>query len=792
MQTVNSKNDTNSNSNEFNLGELVSSYLVYWKWIVLSVLLFLAGAYFYLRYTTPQYGLATTILIKDDKKGGFSNEMTAFSDLNLISGVKSSVDNEIVILKSKSLSENVVKQLGFNVSYFIEGRVVTAEAYKTSPIEIEFMDTTSINNINTTLVVIPVDNTSFVLTDKEGGKSVKHNFGSTIKNSIGNFKIISSEKDLSRYFDKNIIVSIQPVKSVAGSYLGGLTIEPIKGTSALRLSTINSVPEKGIDFLNTLVVEYNNDAISDNNLMAKNTSDFIEGRLKIVTDELDGVEKDAEKYKKSNKLTDITSEAGLFLGNSSNYENNLVKTESELKVVNSMIDLVNKSNNEDLIPTNVIPTSTESTLISEYNQLVLKRNRLLQNSATLENPSVIKLANQIEGLRGSIQESLGNLKTSIGIQKRQLENQERTINSKIGQIPTQEREFRIIDRQQKIKETLYLYLLQKREETAISLAITAPKAKVIDAAYSYGNVSPVRKNIFLGAFALGLLLPLGLIYIKNLLDNTVHTRQDVEKKLPISFIGDIPQSDDEELIIKPNSRTAISESFRIALSNLDFLLVDSKPELGKTIFVTSTIPKEGKTFVSVNVACTLANYGKKVLLLGMDLRHPKIEQYINGLPSKGLSNFLANDKVTLEDVIFHNNEIENLSILHSGVIPPNPAELLNTEKVQQLFQLLRTQYDYIVVDTAPVGLVTDTMLISKFADVFVYVIRANHLKKNALAIPRDLHLNKKLPNMTVLLNGTNINKNSGGYGYGYGYGYGAYVDSQEKKSWVKKWFSKKN
>lgn len=791
----NTNNSSNSAStNEFNFVELASSYLVYWKWFVLSAFIALVGAYVYLRYTTPKYGITTTILIKDDKKGGFSNEMAAFSDLNLINGVKSSVDNEIVILKSKTLTENVVEQLGFNISYYMDGRVLTVESYKTSPVTVEFLEGADhIASKSATFYIIPSSKEKFVITDKNKEHSEEYNFGDLIKKPIGTFKVLFKVDDTEKYLNKAIIVTVKPVKSVASSYLAGLNIEPVKGTSALRLSTVNTVVDKGIDFLNTLVKEYNADAIADNNLIAKNTSDFIEGRLKIVTEELDGVEKDAEKYKKTNKLTDITSEAGLFLDNSSSYENNLVKTESELKVVNSMIDLVKKSKNEDLIPSNVIPTSSESALIGEYNQLVLKRNRLLQNSATNENPVVIKLATQIEGLRGSIKESLDNLKTSISIQKREFEQQERTINSRIGQIPTQEREFRVIDRQQKIKEALYLYLLQKREETAISLAITAPKAKVIDAAYSYGNVSPIKKNIYLGALLVGLLLPLVILYIKNFLDNTVHNRQDVEKRLPLSFIGDIPLSPEEELIIKPNSRTTLAESFRIALANLDFLLAHTKPGMAKTIFVTSTIPKEGKTFASVNIATTLANYGKKVLLVGMDLRHPKIEHYIDGLPANGLSNYLANDKIAINDVIYPHKQIENLYVLHSGVIPPNPAELLNTEKVQQLFESFKLEYDYIVVDTAPVGLVTDTLLISKFADVFIYVIRANYLKKKALVIPKDLHVNKKLPNMTVLLNGTDLKKNSGGYGYGYGYGYGAYLeDKNEKVSWYKKWFSKKS
>ncbi len=364
------------------------------------------------------------------------------------------------------------------------------------------------------------------------------------------------------------------------------------------------------------------------------------------------------------------------------------------------------------------------------------------------------------------------------IQKRDLGNQEGLLSGKIKKIPAQERQFRVIARQQKVKEELYLYLLQKREETAIALAATESIARVVDSAKgSNYPIAPKKNIIYLGALFLGLLIPFAIIYLMDLLDTKIKSRMDLEGKSPVPFIGDVPSSDSPTEIIRSESRTSTAEALRIIRTNLEFMLAKVSDGRAKTIFLTSTFPKEGKTFVSVNLAATFALSGKKVLLIGMDIRNPRLDEYLS-IPDRGVTNYLSSKTLVLEDLIVKYDGFEDFHILPAGVIPPNPAELLMNKKVDGLFETLKNQYDYIIVDTAPVSLVTDTLLIAKHADCFIYVARANFLEKRMLNIPNTLYKEQKLPNMCLLLNDTDSTK-----GYGYGYGYGVKV---EKKVWYKR------
>jgi capsular exopolysaccharide synthesis family protein len=503
----------------------------------------------------------------------------------------------------------------------------------------------------------------------------------------------------------------------------------------------------------------------------------------LITQELDGVEKDVERFKTSNKLTDIETEAKLFIEGSSEYNKKRVEMEIQLNMVSSMLAFMKKSTNADLMPTNIISGSDASGLMDSYNQLVLERNRILK-SATAENPTVIKLEEQIGSLKANIGESLRRLQANLNIQERDLRSQEGLLDSKIGEIPGQERQFRVIARQQKVKEELYLYLLQKREETAISMAATAPNARVIDAAKaSKIPVSPKKNIIYLAALLLGLLVPFGVIYIIDLLDTKVKNRFDISSKFDIPFLGDIPNSISPNELIDATSRTGTAEALRIVKTNLDFMLGQVPDGVAKTIFLTSTIPGEGKTFLSVNLAGTMALSKKKVLLVGMDVRNPKLNEYIDMPNNSGLTDYLSSSKAIIGDYIFKSNNFENLYVLPAGVIPPNPTELLMSKKVGELFAQFKKEYDYVIVDMAPVSLVSDTLMLAQHADATVYVVRAEFLDKRMLHIPKILYKEGKLKNMAVLLNDTKHNKS---YGYGYGYGYGVKV---EEKPWYKKIFN---
>ena len=438
----------------------------------------------------------------------------------------------------------------------------------------------------------------------------------------------------------------------------------------------------------------------------------------------------------------------------------------------------------------VIPNVTNKPIISATTGAVADN---LSVNAGSKNPQIIQYNKEIEILKINLKQSISNLIASLETQYNQINKEANKVKYKVSTIPLLERGFIDIARQQEIISGLYEYLLKKKEETAISLAVTVPNAKIIDKAYSAGiPVSPKRKIIYLAAILLGLIIPFIVIYLRNLLDTKVHSKKDIESALTVPFLGDIPRSESKEkVIVGSDARSSGSEAFRLVRTNLDFMLA-SKKGSKKFIFITSTTSGEGKSFISINVSATLALSGKKVLLIGMDLRAPKVTEYLGLESKKGVTNYITSNDLTLDELKFQIPQAPTLDIISSGAIPPNPAELLSGDNVKNLFEEIDTEqdYDYVVVDTAPVNLVTDTLLISKYADMFLYIVRANYLDKRLLAVPQELYKNKRLPNMSIVLNDTDP-KRSYGYGYGYGgYGYGYLAEEEQGKSWFGKIFNR--
>ena len=718
------------------------------------------------------------------------SELSAFADLGMGGAMKSNVDNEIEILKSRSLVESTVRKLNLRARIFTRGNIVDKEIYSDAPIEVDIVNRKgvfyknkvefSFSELTANTFELEVEKTNDTTKILLGNKT-QFKFGEKIGTAYGTlvFRKSKFHDAFSKDAIRSLKVSITPFDDVVDSFRGNLEITSISKTSSVvEISIKDPVVSRAEDFLDNMIQIYNENAAADKNFISENTSKFIAERLTLITQELDGVEQDVESFKKVNQLTDIESEAKLFIEGSNEYDKKGVETEIQLNVVSSMLDFMKKSTNSDLLPSNIISGEGDASgLISSYNQLVLDRNRILK-SATVENPSVVKMDQQIASLKSTVGASLQRLKSTLTIQKRDLNSNEGILNAKIGKIPVQERQFRVIARQQKVKEELYLYLLQKREETAISLSATEPNARVIDSAKAGKMpIAPKKNIIYLGALLLGILIPFGVIYTEDLLDTKIKSRMDLDGKTLIPFIGDVPTSDNPSEVIKSESRTSSAEALRIIRTNLEFMLSKAEDGQAKTLFLTSTFPKEGKTFVSANLAATFALSGKKVLLIGMDIRNPRLDEYFN-LPERGFTNYLSSKDMKLESLIVKYDGFEDFHILPAGVIPPNPAELLMSKKVDSLFNELKVQYDYIIVDTAPVSLVTDTLLIAKHADCFIYVARANFLEKRMLTIPNTLYKEQKLPNMCLLLNDTDSTK-----GYGYGYGYGAKV---VKEPWYKK------
>ncbi len=791
---------------DFNIKDALQRYLFYWPLFVLGVLICLSIAYFYLRYTTPQYMASTNILVKDDKKGGILSEMSAFADLGFGGGMKSNVDNEVEILKSRTLVESTVKRLELNVSILKKGKINTIDVYKEAPIDVNFINLKSsfyddkmswefVKLSPGTFKLIGAgnlrDGIPQLLTSKK-----EFRYGEIIPTRSGDL-IVTKPTDLKTQgeYIESIRINLSPLDDVVTGFLKRITVNPISKTSSVvGVSIVDSKTKRAEAFLDTMIQIYNDDAAADKNFISENTSKFISDRLVLITQELDGVEQDVESFKKSNGLTDIESEAKLFIEGSSDYNKLSVKNEIQLNVVVSMLQFMKKSTNGDLLPANIIEGQGDtSELISSYNKLVLERDRILK-SATVSNPMVVKLDQQILSLKANVIESLMRLQSNLNIQKLNLKGQEGLLDSKIGKIPVQERQFRVIARQQKVKEELYLYLLQKREETAISLAATEPNARVIDVAKAAKNpVSPNNRLIYFSALLLGLLIPFGFLYVKTLFDTKVKSRLNITDKFNIPFLGDVPRSSTPNEIIGTKSRTSTAEAIRIVRANLDFMLTEVPDGKAKSIFVTSTVPGEGKTFLSVNLAAIFAHSGKKVLLVGLDIRKPKLNEYVGIQSNRGLTDYLSTKDIPVANFINKMKGFEAFDVLLGGSIPPNPTEMLMSPKLDLLFAQLKGEYDYIVVDTAPVSLVSDTLIVAKHADTFAYVVRANYLDKRLLNIAGNLHKDKKLPNMAFILNDTAVSKGYGygGYGYGgYGYGvvYGYGADSEKEKKEAKPWY----
>ncbi len=619
-------------------------------------------------------------------------------------------------------------------------------------------------------------------------------FGERAKLPFGDITVIPNLDiitNIDQLFGRRVRVKYNSVESVATRYQNISTANNlVKNSNVVHLSIESDVPEKAEDYLNELVYQYNLDAINDRNQIAQKTSNFIDSRLEIITRELDSVEGNKEDFKTKNRLVDIVSEAQLTLSNASEFQKRQFDVGTQIELAETMLEYINTSSGDELLPSNIgLQGENIGQSVANYNQLLLERNRLLKNS-TAQNPVVANVNNQIEQLRSSIVSSLENNTNNLKITMRDLNLQASRINSKIAAVPKNEKLYRGIERQQSIKEQLYLFLLQQREQASISLAVTAPKAKVVDPAYtSTVPVKPQKLIIYAGALIAGLIIPFLFIYVSSLLSFKIKNRKDVERVLnKTTILGEIPKlTRGQDELIQPNDRSVLAESFRILRTNLQYLFINSETEkqIAKRIFVSSTIKGEGKTFVAFNLALTLASTGKKVILIGADIRNPQLHRYLENSKKseKGVTEFIVDDSLKAKDLVKPSAFDKNLDIMLSGTIPPNPAELLLQPRTKEIFTQLEGDYDYIIVDTAPAMLVTDTILINKLSDVMLYVVRADYTDKRLLEFPKDAIADKRLHNVSIVLN--NVSMSNFGYGNKYGYAY-----SEDKPSRWKRMFGR--
>ncbi|MFK5981658.1 MAG: polysaccharide biosynthesis tyrosine autokinase [Flavobacteriaceae bacterium] len=772
---------------EHSIKDLIFPYTRKWIWFLLGLIIAIILAFIYLRYTMPQYESKSVIVINEGSENNFSADLAPFSKLGIFKKFnKGKLENEIAILKSRQIISKVIDKLSLNTKYEVEGRVITSEQYPSSPIKVDFIKyKDSLNNgiDNQEIRFKIISENQFELLDHYEGLGIS-NFNENIllDDNYINISVNNNFKnDGKSYLGKTFIVTYTKTIDLALGYQKALEIfNSVDNSNIVTISLKSFGIKKSENFINELISQYNFDAIEDQNLIAKKTADFIAERIKIITLELDSVESNKEVFKTNNKLTNIDSEAQLMLETATEFNNKQIEVAAQIEIIESVLNYIKNDNEIHLLPTNNgIENNELSSGIENYNKLVLERNRLLINSTT-QNPVIVNIEAQINDLKNSVLESLIKKRDALNITLREINIQEKKFNSRLSKIPAQEKIFRDIVRQQEIKEQLYIYLLKQREEASIKLSATSLKAKVIDTAFtSKTPIAPKKDIIILGAALMGVLIPFLIIYIRILLNTKVENRRDVENILKdFSLVGEIPKmKGDVDQVIKANDRSVLAESFRILRTNLEYFLLNKKIEdNSKSIFVTSTIKGEGKTLIAFNIALSLSHAGKKVALVGADIRNPQLQRYLSEdqRKHKGLTEYIVNDSLTLDEVIVP-TKFTNIDLVLSGAIPPNPAELLLQKRVDLFFKELKKEYDYIIVDTAPSMLVTDTLLISKYADVTIYVIKADYTDKKLLEFPKEAVNDGKLSNVALVLN--NVGVNNFGYGNKYGYAY-----SNEKPS----------
>lgn len=762
-------------------------YIIRWPWFVASILVCLFSAWIYLRYTTPVYNISASIIIKDEKKGGNAgSDLTAFEDLGILSSSKN-IDNEIEVLRSKSLIKDVISELGLYSNYFAKGNINDIELYNSSPVLVKFSPEDAEHLTSPIILTLNYQiNGTIDISGIINGRSINKHFTelpAIIPTELGTITLLLNSRKLIND-SGSIEVIIQKPLTVAKSYLAALSIEPTsKTTSVATISLKNTNKQRGEDFINKLMEIYNRDANNDKNQVAENTARFINERISIINQELGTTEQALESFKREAGLTNISNDAQLAVSEKSAYEKRCVENGTQLNLVDYLSDYLNEPKNiNSVLPVNVgLNDAALTALINHYNSLILERERLLHTSSEA-NPVIQRLSNDISNMRVNIATTIASVRKGLLITKADLDRQANKFAGRISNVPNQERHFISIQRQQEIKAGLYLMLLQKREENNITLAATTNNAKIIDDALADdAPVSPKRKMIFLIAFAFGIFIPVAIIYLQNLLSFRIEGRADVEKLTTVPIIGDIPLTgaDNEKMqsiVVHENDNGVMAETFRSLRTNLLFML--DGPDK-KVILITSTISSEGKTFIATNLAISLALLGKKVIIVGLDIRKPGLNKAFQvSAKGHGITQYLASPQTTdLRSLIKPSGVTDNLSLLTGGTIPPNPTELLARQSLDDAINFLRREYDYVILDSAPIGMVTDTQLIARVADATIYICRADYTHKNDYQMINELQEHKRLPQLCTVINGLDMTKKKYGYYYGYGkygkyYGYG--------------------
>ena len=798
------KSETQNEQSAFSFQNLFAILVLNWQWFALSLFICLCGALIYLRYATPTYKMSAKMLIKDEnnnRRSGVNQMLANMQDFGFMTN-SAGIDNEVEILQSRILARDAVMDLKLYVQYYAYGRISKRIVYNEQPVSVD------------------VDSVSLAQWDKElleGAKSIKLTInrrnqqyeveGETFYKGKSTGSFAKEFKSLPAnirtdygvlMFTKNgkeamedgtrYMVTISTPMEMATYYAKNITVEPTsKLTSIAQLTLTDKNVRRGLDFLSQLTVCYNRQANADKNEIALKTEEFINSRLEKIDMELGNTEGELESYKKRHTVTKLEADAAQSLTQSSQYETKLTEANAQIHLMDYLREYVdNPANTYKIIPSNIGMNDQASTsLIVAYNQAVQDRNRLLKTVSD-QAPQVQTITATLDDLQSSIRTALLQARRSVDIQRQSLQGQLSKYQGRIGNTPEQERVLTQIGRQQEVKSGLYLLLLQKREENSISLAATADKGKLIDEPLYEAKVSPKGAVILMGALVLGMGIPFGIILLIQLFSYRIEGHDDLERLTRLPIVADVPVASDSVktaagIVVQANKNNQIDEIFRSMRTNIQFMMKENE----QVILFTSSTSGEGKTFLAANLAVSFALLGKKVVLCGLDIRKPALGRLF-GLKDRtmGATQLLAKESVTESDLltsICPSGVNENLDLILAGPTPPNPTELLARQNMHDIIEMLKKQYDYIILDTAPVGLVTDTLQIARYSNVNCYVCRADYTPKSNIGIVNSLVTENKLTNCCVILNGVDMSKKKYGYYYGYGkygkygrYGYGRY------------------
>jgi capsular exopolysaccharide synthesis family protein len=773
----------------FDLRAILDVLILNWQWFLLSLIICLGIAWLHLRYTTPYYSAYAKMFVK-------TNSTTNLRSINALGEVVQSygMENEKLIVKSTAIAEETIRDLKLYTRYYSKGLIRNSSLYKNQPVTVE-IDPVSVEKLNAPINLeitrkgdeYHVEGTYYIPVDEVTSKGpygidrMLSKFPCTIRTKAGYLTFYTTNNVLGD--GDTELVSINSPSRLAGSYAARLNVAESEGTSILNMSIVDDLPQRAIDYLRQIVTSYNRQANEDKNEVAVRTEEFINDRIAKISGELSSTESTIESYRNRQALSEMKATVQKASENANQTERAMNEVNMQLMFINDLSNAISSPTNKyQMMPANVTDASV-SQLIAQYNTIVGQRNRLLRTAAE-NSPAVEPLTQQLDELYNNIKMTLDQARHNAEFRRNMLMQQHGQYVSAANQSPEHERMLSQIGRQQEVKSGLYLMLLQKREENSISLSSTADKGKLIDNPKFGAQVSPNPNKEYLIALATGLAIPSLAFFLIYFFRYRIEGHEDVVKLTDLPIIADVAVANESakakaDIVVHENQNNQMEEVFRAMRTNLQFMMKEND----KVIMFTSTTSGEGKTFNAANLAVSFALLHKKVILVGLDIRKPRLaEQFDIDDEVHGITPILTHDHPTVEDVraqILPSGVHDDLDLLLAGPIPPNPTEIVSRQSLDEIFQILRDEYDYIIVDTAPVGLVSDTLQIGRVCDVTVYMCRADFTPKTSFELINGLSADKKLPNMAIVINGIDMSKKKYGYYYGYGrYGkysrYGSY------------------